>query len=49
MFPYLSVTNSTLPQVLYIDEFKVNTGNHRYQVDITIGKTHDAIDILECR
>lgn len=47
MLPYLSVTNSTLPRVLCIDEFKGNSG--KYQVALLDGETHKIIDILECR
>lgn len=47
--PYLSVTNSTLPRVLCIDEFKGNSGNYKYQVALLDGETHKIIDILECR
>ena len=49
MLPYLAVTNSTLPKVLCIDEFKGNTGNYKYQVALIDGETHDVVDILECR
>lgn len=49
MFPYLAVTNSKLPRVLCIDEFKGNTGNYKYQVALINGETHDVVDILECR
>ena len=49
MLPYLSVTNSILPKVLCIDEFKGNTGNYKYQVALINGKTHEVVDILECR
>lgn len=49
MLPYLSVTNSKLPRVLCIDEFKGNTGNYKYQVALIDGETHDVVDILECR
>ena len=49
MLPYLAVTNSTLPKVLCIDEFKGNTGNYKYQVALINGETHDVVDILECR
>ena len=47
--PYLSVTNSTLPRVLCIDEFKGNSGNYKYQVALLDGETHKIVDILECR
>ena len=49
MLPYLSVTNSTLPRVLCIDEFKGNSGHYKYQVALLDGETHKVIDILECR
>ena len=49
MLPYLAVTNSTLPRVLCIDEFKGNTGNYKYQVALIDGETHEVVDILECR
>lgn len=49
MLPYLAVTTSKLPRVLCIDEFKGNTGNYKYQVALIDGKTHDVVDILECR
>ena len=49
MLPYLSVTNSTLPRVLCIDEFKGNSGKYKYQVALLDGETHKIIDILECR
>lgn len=49
MLPYLSVTNSTLPRVLCIDEFKGNSGKYKYQVVLLDGETHKIVDILECR
>ena len=49
MLPYLSVTNSTLPRVLCIDEFKGNSGKYKYQVALLDGETHKIIDIIECR
>lgn len=49
MLPYLSVTNSTLPRVLCIDEFKGNSGKYKYQVALLDGETHKIVDILECR
>lgn len=49
MLPYLSVTNSTLPRVLCIDEFKGNSGKYKYQVALLDGETHKIIDVLECR
>ena len=49
MLPYLAVTNSKLPRVLCIDEFKGNTGNYKYQVALIDGETHEVVDILECR
>ncbi len=47
--PYLSVTNTNLPRVLCIDEFKGNSGNYKYQVALLDGETHKIVDILECR
>ena len=49
MLPYLAVTNTHLPKVLCIDEFKGNSGNYKYQVALIDGETHDVVDILECR
>ena len=49
MLPCLAVTNSTLPKVLCIDEFKGNTGHYKYQVALINGETHEVVDILECR
>ena len=49
LLPYLAVTNSHLPRVLCIDEFKGNSGNYKYQVALLDGETHEIIDILECR
>lgn len=49
MLPYLSVTNTTLPRVLCIDEFKGNSGKYKYQVTLLDGETHKIVDILECR
>ena len=49
MLPYLSVTNTTLPRVLCIDEFKGNSGQYKYQVALLDGETHKIVDILECR
>ena len=49
LLPYLAVTNSKLPRVLCIDEFKGNTGNFKYQVALIDGETHEVVDILECR
>ena len=43
------VTNSKLPCVLCIDEFKGNTGNYKYQVALIDGETHEVVDVLECR
>jgi len=47
--PYLSITNSTLPRVLCIDEFKGNSGKFKYQVALSDGETHKIVDIIECR
>ena len=49
MLPYLSITNTTLPRVLCIDEFKGNSGKYKYQVALLDGENHKVIDILECR
>lgn len=49
MLPYLAVTNTHLPKVLCIDEFKGNAGDYKYQVALIDGETHDVVDILECR
>lgn len=49
MLPYLAVTNTSLPKVLCIDEFKGNSGDYKYQVALLDGETHKVIDILECR
>lgn len=49
MLPYLAVTNTTLPKVLCIDEFKGNAGKFKYQVALINGETHEVVDILECR
>ena len=49
MLPYLAVTNSKLPRVLCIDEFKGNSGNYKYQVALIDGETHEVVDIIECR
>ncbi len=49
LLPYLAVSNSHLPRVLCIDEFKGNSGNYKYQVALLDGETHEIIDILECR
>lgn len=49
MFPYLAITNSKLPRVLCIDEFKGNACKFKYQVALINGETHAVVDILECR
>ena len=49
MLPYLSITNTSLPRVLCIDEFKGNSGQYKYQVALLDGETHQIIDILKCR
>ena len=49
MLPYLSITTSTLPRVLCIDEFKGNSGNYKYQVALLDGETHKIVDIIACR
>lgn len=45
----LAVTNTKLPKVLCIDEFKGNAGYYKYQVALIDGETHEVVDILECR
>lgn len=49
LIPYFSVTNTHLPKVLCIDEFKGNSGHYKYQVALINGETHEVVDILECR
>lgn len=49
MLPYFAVTNTSLPRVLCIDEFKGNAGKFKYQVALINGETHEVVDILECR
>ena len=49
LLPYLAITNTHLPRVLCIDEFKGNSGNYKYQVALLDGETHEIIDIIECR
>ena len=44
-----AITNSKLPRVLCIDEFKGNAGYYKYQVALIDGETHEVVDILECR
>lgn len=44
-----AVTNTKLPKVLCIDEFKGNAGYYKYQVALIDGETHEVVDILECR
>lgn len=41
--------NTTLPDVISIDEFKGNTGYYKYQVSLIDSKNHKIIDILPCR
>lgn len=43
-----AVTNTKLPRVLCIDEFKGNVGHYKYQVALINGETHEVVDILEC-
>ena len=43
-----AVTNTKLPRVLCIDEFKGNAGHYKYQVALINGETHEVVDILEC-
>lgn len=49
LLPFLAVTNTKLPKVLCIDEFKGNAGNYKYQVALIDGETHKVVDIIECR
>ena len=49
LLPYLSVSTSSLPRVLCIDEFKGNSGKYKYQVALLDGESHKVIDIIECR
>ena len=49
MLPYLSITNTSLPRVLCIDEFKGNSGKYKYQVALLDGETHKVVDIIESR
>lgn len=49
MLPYLSITCTTLPKVLCIDEFKGNSGTEKYQVVLLNGETHEIVDIIQCR
>lgn len=49
MLPYFSTSNTVLPRVLCIDEFKGNAGKFKYQVVLINGETHEVVDILECR
>ena len=49
LVPYFAVSNTHLPKVLCIDEFKGNTGNYKYQVALVDGETHNVVDIIECR
>ena len=49
LVPYFAVSNTHLPKVLCIDEFKGNTGKYKYQVALIDGETHDVVDIIECR
>lgn len=49
LLPFLAVTNTKLPKVLCIDEFKGNAGNYKYQVALINGETHEVVDIIKCR
>lgn len=49
LLPFLAVTNTKLPKVLCIDEFKGNSGNYKYQVALINGETHEVVDIIKCR
>ena len=44
-----SSENTSLPDVISIDEFKGNSGNYKYQVALIDSKNHKIIDILPCR
>lgn len=44
-----ATTNTKLPRVLCIDEFKGNAGHYKYQVALINGETHEVVDILKCR
>lgn len=45
----ISIPRLNLPEVLCIDEFKGNSGNHKYQCSLPYGLTHCVIDILPTR
>lgn len=45
----ISIPRLTLPEVLCIDEFKGNSGDHKYQCSLLDGLTHCVIDILPTR
>lgn len=49
LLPPFAVTNTKLPRVLCIDEFKGNAGSYKYQVALINGETHEVVDILKCR
>ena len=49
LLPPLAVSPMHLPKVLCIDEFKGNTGYHKYQVSLLDGENGQPIDIVECR
>ena len=49
LLPPLAVSDKKLPKVLCIDEFKGNTGYHKYQICLMDGEKRKPIDILECR
>jgi transposase len=48
VFKYISYTNSYMPEVLSIDEFKGNAGR-KFQCILTDPKSHKVLDILEGR
>jgi len=48
LFKYINYTNTHMPTVLSIDEFKGNAGR-KFQCIITNPKTHTVLDILEGR
>lgn len=49
ILPPFAISNTKLPKVLCIDEFKGNAGHYKYQVALINGETHEVVDILECR
>ena len=49
MLPYLAVTNTHLPRVLCIDEFKGNADGEKYQCILVDPMKHTVLDILPSR